>query len=492
MEKYLLGIDVGTTGTKTMLFSEKGNCIAHAYQGYVTHTPQVGWREQDPLDWWNAVVDTVHQTCSDPQIAQAVVGISLSVQGGTMVAVDDQYQAVRPAMVWNDSRCQVQRERFLEEVGPTSVMYHKTGWNLGRGMNALQIRWMRDNEPENFQKTAMFLSVPDYVAYKMTGIAALDLSNVGINQLGNITTGAYDPQLLEFAGITAEKLPRIVPAGKVIGKLTPEAARELGLNPDCMLVSGAHDQYAVALGAGAVNDGDILIGSGTCWVVTAIGSKPDFQSGLAQSVAASEGMWGSLRSLSSGGVCLEWLRNHIADGESPLSYDVINQNASERKASEDGLFFYPFSGRCDEAARFTRGTFVGLDLSHDRFHMARAIMEGVVFQIVWIMEQFSTKPSAEGLILSGGATKSPLWRQLVADISGLPVRIPEVPDLACVGAAILAGVGSGVFTDTNDGYRCLAVSTETILPNPEKTVQFKKLYEEYKTRAAALGAVYGL
>ena len=492
MEKYLLGIDVGTTGTKTMLFSENGSCVAHAYQGYVTHMPNVGWREQDPLDWWKAVVDTVHQTCSDPKIAQAVVGISLSVQGGTMVAVDDQHQAVRPAMVWNDIRCEAQRAQFLQEVGPGEVMYHKTGWNLGRGMNALQIRWMRDNEPENFQKTAMFLSVPDYIAYKMTGIAALDLSNVGINQLGDIREGKYDPQLLEFAGITEKQLPKIAPSGKVIGKLTPEAAKELGLNPDCVLVSGAHDQYAVALGAGAVNDGDILIGSGTCWVVTAIGSKPDFQSGLAQSVAASEGMWGSLRSLSSGGGCLDWLRKGIADENSPLSYDMINQKASEIKAAEDGLFFYPFSGRCDEVTRFTRGTFVGLDLSHNRFHMARAVMEGVVFQIVWIMEQFSTKPSEEGLILSGGASKSPLWRQLVADISGLPVRIPEAPDLACVGAAILAGVGSGIFADTGEGYRRLAVSTETILPNPEKTGQFRQLYEAYKARAAALGAVYGL
>ncbi len=488
MEKYLLGIDVGTTGTKTMLFSENGNCVAHAYQGYVTHTPNVGWREQDPLDWWNAVVDTVHQTCSDPQIAQAVAGISLSVQGGTMVPVDAQYQPVRPAIVWNDIRCEAQREQFLEEVGPWELMYHKTGWNLGRGMNALQIRWMRDNEPENFRKTAMFLSVPDYIAYKMTGIAALDLSNMGINQLGDITAGEYDPQLLQFAGISPEQLPRIIPSGKIIGKLTPDAAKELGLSTDCVLVSGAHDQYAVALGAGAVNDGDILIGSGTCWVVTAIGGKPDFQSGLAQSVAACEDKWGSLWSLSSGGVCLDWLRKNLCD----ISYEQINEEAAKCKAAEDGLFFYPFTGKTVEDKQFTRGSFVGLDLSHNRFHMARAVMEGVVFQILWAMERFAAQPSEEGLILSGGAAKSPLWRQMVADISGLPVRIPEAPDLACVGAAILAGVGSGVFSGTSEGYRKMAVSTGTVLPDPEKTGQFRELYEEYKTCATALGAVYGL
>lgn len=491
MEKYLLGIDVGTTGTKTMLFSENGSCIAHAYEGYVTHTPEVGWSEQNPEDWWKAVVNTVRQVCSDPKIAQAVVGISLSVQGGTTVPVDEAYQPVRPAMVWNDGRCQAQRKRFLEEVGPADRMYGKTGWNLGRGMNALQIRWMRDNEPENFQKTAMFLSVPDYISYKMTGIAALDLSNIGINQLGNIVEGEYDPQILAFAGITKKKLPEIIPSGKVIGKLTESAAKELGLSTDCVLTSGAHDQYAVALGAGAVNDGDILIGSGTCWVVTAIDSKPNFQSGLSQSVAACEGnKWGSLWSLSSGGVSLDWLRKNLSDEE--ISYEALNSEAAKRKAAEDGLFFFPFTGMTAHNKQFTRGTFVGLDLSHDRFHIARAVMEGVVFQIVWALEQFSAKPSEEGLILCGGAAKSLLWRQLVADISGLPVRIPEVPDLACVGAAILAGVGSGVISNTNEGYRRLAVSTQTILPNPEKTVQFRKLYDEYKTRAAALGAVYGL
>ena len=488
MEKYLLGIDVGTTGTKTMLFSEKGNCVAYAYQGYATYTPCVGWSEQNPEDWWKAVVDTVRQTCSDPAVAQAVVGISLSVQGGTTVPVDKDYQPVRPAMVWNDGRCAAQMAQFQEEVGNDQVMYQKTGWHLWKGMNAMQIRWMKDNEPENFQKTAMFLSVPDYIAYKMTGVAALDLSNIGINQLGNIVEGEYDPQILAFAGITKKKLPEIIPSGKVIGKLTESAAKELGLSTDCVLVSGAHDQYAVALGAGAVNDGDILIGSGTCWVVTAIDSKPNFQAGLAQSVAACEGKWGSLWSLSSGGVCLEWLRKNLCD----VSYDLINEEGAKRKAAEDGLFFYPFAGKSAESKHFSRGSFVGMDLSHDRYHLARAIMEGVVFQIVWAMEQFSAKPSEEGLILSGGAAKSPLWRQLVADISGLPVRIPEAPDLACVGAAILAGLGSGVFADTNEGYQRLAVSTATIQPDLKKTEQMKKYYEEYKTCAAALGAVYGL
>ena len=306
MEKrYLIGVDLGTTGTKTMLFTSDGNCIGHAYRAYASQTPHVGWSEQDPRDWWTAVVETVREACPDPSVALRVVGISLSVQGGTTVPVDTMYEPVRPAIVWNDTRCTAQREQFLQEVGSDDTMYRKTGWHLGTGLNALQIRWIKDNEPENFQKTAMFLSAPDYIAYKMTGIAALDPSNIGINQLGDIVIGSYDSQILQFAGIHEKQLPKIISSGSVIGHLTMEAAKELGLSQECVLVSGAHDQYAVALGAGAVKDGDMLIGSGTCWVVTCIKDNPNFDSGLSQSVSAVPGKWGSMCELSSGGICLD-------------------------------------------------------------------------------------------------------------------------------------------------------------------------------------------
>lgn len=492
MSKYLLGIDVGTTGTKTLLFCTDGQLLAQAYRPYPMHTPQIGWSEQDPLDWWNAVVETVREVCADPEVGKAVIGISLSTQGGTMVAVDKDFQAVRPAMVWNDKRCKQQRLAYLAEVGDEASMYLKTGWDLEEGMNAMQIRWMKDNEPENFEKTAMFLSVPDYISYKMTGIPAVDLSNVGINELGNITQGAYDPEILRFAGITEDKLPKILRSGEVIGNLTPEAAQELGLSTNAILSAGAHDQYAVALGAGACKAGDILIGSGTCWVITCIGDEADFSSGLNQSVAAVPGKWGSLWSLSTGGVCLEWWRRNltVAEDGSQLSYDRINQEVAARKAAENGLFFYPFSGRSSLEKGFQRASFVGLDLAHDRFHMARAIMEGVALQIVWMMEAFQTKPSQEGLILAGGASKSEIWCQMVADIANLPVRIPAVADLACVGAAILGGVGAGVFADAEEGYRKLAVGERVIYPNSERAAMYAEVMNEYKRIAGALGSAY--
>ena len=492
--KYLLGIDVGTTGTKSLLFSEEGMLLGSAYRSYPTDMPQLNRREQNPEDWWRAVVDTVREICTDSEICRNVAGISLSLQGGTMVAVDEHLEPVRPAMVWSDKRCADQKEAYLREVGEADTMYQKTGWKLGNGLNANQIRWMRDNEPENFARTKLFLSVPDYISLKMTGIAACDMSDAGINQLANIREFTYDPQLLAFAGITEAQLPKLVRSGEVIGHLTEQAAAELGLTTDCVLVGGAHDQYAVALGAGACNAGDILIGSGTAWVVTAIGNAPDFDSGFAQSVAASPGKWGTLRSLGSGGVCLEWWRKNLTIGEAGqlIPYEVINAEVAKRRAAEDGLFFYPFSGRSTQEKGFRKATFVGLDLSHDRFDMARAIMEGVAFQIVWMMEAFKTKPSKECLKLAGGAAKSELWCQILADIADLPVCIPEVADLACVGAAVLAGIGCGVFDSQEAGCRRLAVKERLIQPDPGRAEQYAALRKEYQRYAEALGTAYQL
>ncbi len=495
MEKYLLGIDVGTTGTKTLLFSSEGKLLGHAYEAYPMYTDRPGWSEQNADDWWNAVCKTVRSVCADPETAANVSAVCLSVQGGTLVPTDKDFHPLRRAIVWNDTRCGEEQEAFLREVGGNDAMYQRTGWNLSKGLLPMQIRWIRNNEPEVFEKTAWFLSVPDYICAKMTGMPAIDLSNIGINEMGDIRKGDYDDTLLGFCGAKREQLPVIIHSGEVIGHLTETAAEELGLSTACILVGGAHDQYAVALGAGANKDGDILIGSGTAWVVTAIADEPDFSSGLAQSVAAVPGKWGTLWSLSTGGLCLEWWRRGLAVGpeDSRISYHEINEHVSQRKAAEEGLFYYPFSGVCSpDRKMFSKASFVGLDLSHDRFHMARAIMEGVAFQIKWMMEAFKAKPSQQGLKLAGGASKSPVWGQLVADITGLPVRIPEVADLACVGAAILAGVGCGIYRDAEEGCRRLTVNECVLMPDRGQVEAYSSRYALYKRNAAYLMQVYDL
>ena len=451
---YLLGIDVGTTGTKAILFRQDGKQVGQAYQSYPLHTPQPGYCEQDPQDWWDAVCQTVRQVTDDPDIRKNIAAMSLSTQGGTTVCVDEKGNVLRPAMVWNDRRC-------AGLPRPDMDIYRTTGWYADNAMPALQCRWLQANQPEVFGKTTRFLTVPDYLSLRLTGKAVIDRSNAGICRFMNLQTGKYDPALLEFAGLQAQQLPELLSSGSPIGKLTKEAAEALKLSEDTLLVSGAHDQYAVSLGGGALSPGDILIGSGTSWVITCLTEKAALDTGFSQSAAAVPGLWGSLRSLPSGGVCLEWLRKIIGD----LSYEEINREVAKRQAAAEGLFFLPFDAKTGKAS------FAGLQLGHDKFHLARAVMEGVAFKTAQMLAQFPVAPSPEGLILAGGAAKSPVWCQILADIAGVPLRIPENPDLGCVGAAILAGTGCGLFPDVQAGYKALGVATRTVQPQHPETYQ---------------------
>ena len=475
-----------------MLFSGDGKLLAHAYAAYPMQTPALDRCEQDAEDWWNALVTTARSVVREAHAEDRVAAISLSLQGGTLVPVDEQLRPLRPASVWSDNRCTAEAEAFAARFG-REYLYEKTGWNLGAGLNAMQIAWIRENEPEVFRRTAMFLSVPDYISAKLTGRAACDISDAGINQLADIRLSKYDPAILDFAGVTERQLGEIVPSGAVIGKLTGEAKAALGLTGDVLLAAGAHDQYAALLGAGVLETGDVLIGTGTAWVVTALTDRPNFDSGFAQSVSAVPGKWGSLVSLSTGGVCLDWLRGNVsvgADAGEKIPYAVLDAEAGKRAAGNVQFFPY-FSGASypHKDAR-ARAAFVGLDLSHDRYDMARAVMEGVAFQTVWTLSAFDRQYGMGRVKMSGGATKSAVWTQIVADIANRPVSIPATPDLTCVGAAILAGVGCGAFASPAEGYAALAVNERTVEPERESAKRYAALLPQFIERAKALSLVY--
>ena len=448
--KYLLGIDVGTTGTKALLFRQDGVLVGQSYESYPLHTPQPGHCEQEPQDWWNALCHTVKAVSNDPRVRQNIAALCLSTQGGTTLCVDGQGNALGRATVWNDQRCARQRQEM-----PELKVYQTCGWYPDAAMPALQYRWRQENQPEIMEKTAMFLSVPDYLSRKLTGKAVIDLSNAGNCRFVDVRKGEYSPEILAYAGLTESQLPTLASSGSPVGTLTREAAAALCLPEDTLLVAGAHDQYAVSLGGGAFSAGDILIGSGTSWVITCLTEQPDFQSGFCQSVSAVPGMWGSLRSLPSGGVCLEWLRKLVGD----LSYEEIDREVAKREAALEGLFFDPFDFKTG------KGSFHGLELRHDKFHLARAVMEGVAFRTVKMLEGFAAKTSKDGIILAGGAAKSKVWSQILADIAGIPIRIPENPELACIGAAVLAGVGCGLYPDVQTGYKALCVPSRVVRPD---------------------------
>ena len=493
-KNYLLGIDVGTTGAKALLFSDRGERIASAYRGYPLIAPGIGMCEQRATDWTDAVVEIVREVCANPEHAQNVRGISLSTQGGTIVPTDENFQPLANAIVWSDARCAGDKGEFDEFLGKGYV-YQTCGWHLNRGLPAMQLKRMRRESPEIFEKARYFLSGPDFVSAFLTGRPAVDLSNAGINHLCAIRNGKYDSRILEFIGVREEQLAELIPSCHPIGTLTKEAAEKLGLNENVVVSSGAHDQYAVALGAGICASGDAVIGTGTAWVVTALRDEPDFESGFAQSISATDGKWGTMLSISTGGVCLDWLRKQVLNAKdgTPLDYETLNALVAERdEPGARGLKFYPyFNGAgAPESDNACKATLLGLDLSHDRGHVARAVMEGVACQIVWALRAMEKRQPMKRLFLAGGATKSEVWTNMIAEIAGREIHVSEIADLACAGAAMMAGVGCGLFESTEAAAKAIAPGGRVVTPDPERAEQYRRVFDEYQRGARALRELY--
>lgn len=490
---YVLAVDVGTTGTKAMLVAHNGTVVTSAYQGYPLTTPDKGFVEQDAEDWWNAFVATSMQcirTIADPQNIKAV---SMSTQGGSLVPVDEHDKPLCPALVWMDSRGSRIREDMLRSRND-EWFYSRTGWKLLSGLNAVKIEWMRCSQPEIFRRTRKFLTTLDYINMKLTGRYVIDPTNAGITNLMNVTKKEWDKDILDDLGIRSDQLPEILPSGSVIGKLSKEASGLLGLDTATVLVNGGHDQYCSAVGAGAIHDGDMILSTGTAWVALAISAKPLFNEETGVSIGAHilDGQWGALTSMPTAGLAMEWFRQKLSPKTSnkegvleSLSFKAIDETAAGRQNQAKDLLFYPcFKGRGSPGwAMKSKASLLGLSLQHDVYDIARAIMEGVAFETKHVLEVYRNMGYAtKSLRILGGATKSSLWMDIIANTVDCSVIRFREPNIACVGAAIIAGAafGVGVFEDYADGFRKVN-GKETVCPvSGTLREAYLEKYDRYK------------
>ena len=448
--KYVIGADIGTTVCKSILFTLEGRAVASASRGYRTYAPLAGRVEQDAEDWYRTICETVREITADVSDRSDVLAICFSTQGGTFVPADEAGRPLRRAIVWSDERAGGELAKLNEAFGPDYI-YTVSGWGGSPGQNAMQTLWLRRNEPELFAKTKRFMSVPDFMSLKLTGRAAVDISNGGINQTMNVRKGAWDKKLAEFTGLDpealTEQLGEIVESGDVIGTLTAKAAEDLGLTQHVKVVAGGHDQYCAALGAGLTQPGDTLIGSGTAWVVTGIRREPivDLERHIAFSRHTVKGLWGALISLPSGGASLDWFASRmLPEGAERPKYAEIDAVCAARGVKSPGLMMFPYLSR----TRFPRNTeksgmFCGIHTSDDWYDLAAAVMEGVTYHAAMTLETLAGK-ELKHITLTGGAAKSAYWSGMVADVTGIPVRVPEVTDAGCVGAGILAAESCGI------------------------------------------------
>jgi len=450
----LLGLDIGTTAAKALLFDLEGNVVASASCRYNLVVPQDGWVEQDPEELWHGVVETSRSVlrCIGP--CDRVVALSLSSQAGTTIPVDAEGRPTHNAISWLDQRTGGISQLVRQRLG-VEVFHAITGWPLRGCMPLYHICWLQQNRPDDLAATRRFLFVNDFIIHRLTGQWCMNPSDAGMTRLMNIATADWDERLLGIAGITRDHLSPVHPSGCAVGTLTATASEVTGLPHDLLVVNGAHDQYCAAVGTGVTRSGHVLLSCGTAWVILAVPESLEvgLHSGMGISHHAVEGRWGALRSLGGVGTSLEWFLDNIW-GEKGTKNVIDIKNL---------------------------GGFIGLSLSHSRDDMARAVMEGIAFELRWAMEEMrEAEVRVTELKMVGGAAGSPVWPQIVADVTGFPVSLPAVKQSASRGAAILAGVGAGLLHDPETGFLAFRGRETCLEPRAKNRHRYDDLFHTYR------------
>jgi len=462
--KRYLGIDVGTTAVKAALFTESGGMARVASCAYPLHTPHAGWVEQNPADWIRALRKCVREAVGDE--GDAVEAVALSSQGATLVLLDDRARPLCPAISWLDRRAAPLVDKGIAGLKPGSV-YRTTGWSLTPGLPLAKLVWLRENRKRLMSRARRVAFTGDYVLRHLTGWAAIDPSSCAITQLYDLKRGQWCDRLLEPAGITRDMLPEVVPCWEKVGGLRLSVARSLGLRSGTPVVAGAHDQYASAYGANVRLAGDIMVATGTAWVQLAVGVAPAFAADerIKVSPCATGDRWGAMIAISYAGASFNWLREVCGvDG-----FAELDAAAAACPVGADGLRFIPagtFGG--------PRGVFVNIDLSHKRGHLARAVMEGVALHAADNIDYIAAAAGGpRRIVMTGGATESRVWPQIMADCVGRSVSVLGRFEAACAGAARLAATGVG----QGHGFRPPAV-TRRVRPRRRAVAEYREMRQD--------------
>lgn len=490
--RYVIGIDLGTSGTKTVLFDEQGGIIASALVEYPMAQPQNGWAEQEPSDWWNASVTTIREVIEKGGVnAEDIVSLGISGQMHGLVMLDEKNEVIRPSIIWCDQRTAKECEEIEARVGKERLIEITANPAL-TGFTASKILWVRNNEPENYAKCAHILLPKDYVRFMLTGEYATEVSDASGMQLLDIGARAWSDEVLEKLGIDKKLLGKVYESPEITGYITEEAAALTGLKKGTIVVGGAGDNAAAAIGTGTVNDGDAFTTIGTSGVVFAHTKEMsiDPKGRVHTFCCAVPGEWHVMGVTQGAGLSLKWFRDNFcadiianakANGENP--YKVMDDMAQEAGISARKLLFLPYlmGERTPHLDPNARGAFFGLSAIHDRGDMIRAIMEGVSYSLkdcLTVLEEMGVRP--EHMLACGGGGTSALWRQMLADIYGMNVSTVDSKEAPALGVAILAMVGAGIYASVPEACEKILRLNTTTAPTPENSERYEKVYALYR------------
>jgi D-xylulose kinase len=502
--EFLIGIDVGTTSVKGVLLNEEGSLMASVSKEYLLETGPGDTCEVDPEVYWQTSCSLIRELVSTSQeISSAVKGISFSSQGETLIVVDKKGKPLRKAIVWLDNRSFEEAHQIEEKFGPELICKVTGQPEIVPTWPATKIRWMATNEPEIFCKTSKFLLVEDYLIYKLTGEYCTEYSLVSSTLYFDINSKKWWPEMLEYLSISEGQLPRLNNSGTPVGPLTPEASQATGLTVATICVTGAYDHPAGAIGAGCIKPGSVTltIGTSMAMCVPLAETMNVLSLKIPCQCHALPGLYFLLPYGQTAGMVLKWFRDEFCLEEKQNAinynldpYDLLVQKASEIPTGSDGLIVLPhlMGAGSPEFNPNARGVFFGIKMGMSKAHITRAILESVAYMVNRNIEILRN----EGIEISeiqilGGGSKSPLWVQIISDVTGIPVNTLMGSDHAAMGAALIAGTGIGIFENLTIACLNTVKPLNRYSPNQPEHQKYKNYFTKYSRLYNALAQFWG-
>jgi len=499
---YLIGIDVGTSATKTVLFNEAGTVMASASQEYPLYQPKNGWAEQKPEDWRDAVLATLERVVSQAAVErEAIKGIGISGQMHGLVMLDEAGEVIRPSIIWCDQRTGEEVEDMLR-IMPKERWIEITANPPLTGWTAAKILWVRKHEPENYNRCKHILLPKDYIRYILTGVFATEVSDASGMQLLDVPGRRWSDEVLEALQIDKSMLGKVYESCEVTGTLLPEIAEKTGLTADVKVVGGAGDNAAAAVGTGIVRDGTAFTTIGTSGVVFAHSSQVsiDKKGRVHTCCCAVPGAWHIMGVTQGAGLSLKWFKDEFcqdyvaeAKAQGKDVYDLINEDVKTIPAGSDKLIYLPYlmGERTPHLDPDCRGVFFGLSAIHTKKHLLRAVMEGVSYSLCdcnQILKEMGVDVTQ--MMACGGGGKSPVWRQMLSDLYNCTVKTVQQDEGPALGVAILAGVGCGIYPSVEEACDRLISEKSSTSPVAENVKTYECYHHIYQNLYQSLKADY--
>ena len=474
MMKIYIGIDVGTTSLKALAIDETGKTLASSKQSYELVASGVE-ATQNANDWYDAAVFAIREIGEKVSAIGKICAISLSAQGGATTLLDENGETLTPAYSWMDNRATAECEELKRAFG-NDLFYERYGWRMQPFADAAKLLWMKKNIPDIYKKAASIPSTLGFINQRLTGRMVEDPTCAAIRRLYDVTKGSMSADILEYLEIPEEKLPETIGAGEFVGNLTAKAAKELGLDESVRIYNGAHDQYCASIGSGTVNAGQLLLATGTAWVLFGVTEAPLFGESKIAPCIHPAGGWGALSTVTGIGAAFEWL-SRLTDTPIP----ELSAEAEKRKGKNGNFFFRPSATATGLLLGQSKGAHIsGLSIGHDKYDIALALMEGAAFETALVIEEYkkSGMTGVTSITMSGGATASAFWQSLIADVTGLDVYASTQTDSPALGAAILAAA-SDEGASLSETAKKFAANCDKISPS-EYSEYYRKKFDAYK------------